>query len=150
MNSKSNLQIFITRIRGEEAFTAKQKINDLKKLLFKSKKYRKILQAKESMQKNNFNSIASTKYGYPLEEIDVKSLKDDKFREICDFYRLVKVRQNVERNERNNWRKDKLKERRMRELLNIGEKNIVSAERLRKKDAPRNLHKPTTENISFF
>lgn len=102
------------------------------------------------MQKNNFNSIASTKYGYPLEEIDVKSLKDDKFREICDFYRLVKVRKNVERNERNNWRKDKLKERRMRELLNIGEKNIVSAERLRKKDAPRNLHKPTTENISFF
>lgn len=102
------------------------------------------------MQKNNFNSIASTKYGYPPEEIDVKSLKDDKFREICDFYRLVKVRQNVERNERNNWRKDKLKERKMRELLNIGEKNIVSAERLRKKDAPRNLHKPTTENISFF
>lgn len=41
LNSKSNLQIFITRIRGEEAFTAKQKINDLKKLLFKSKKVQK-------------------------------------------------------------------------------------------------------------
>lgn len=41
LNSKSNLQIFITRIRGEEAFTAKQKINDLKKLLFKSKKIQK-------------------------------------------------------------------------------------------------------------
>ena len=41
LNSKSNLQIFITRIRGEEAFTAKQKINDLKKLLIKSKKIQK-------------------------------------------------------------------------------------------------------------
>ena len=41
LNSKSNLQKFITRIRGEEAFTAKQKINDLKKLLFKSKKIQK-------------------------------------------------------------------------------------------------------------
>ena len=41
LNSKSNLQIFITRIRGEEAFTTKQKINDLKKLLFKSKKIQK-------------------------------------------------------------------------------------------------------------
>lgn len=46
LNSKFNLQIFITRIRGEEAFTAKQKINDLKKLLFKSKKIQKNFSSK--------------------------------------------------------------------------------------------------------
>ena len=31
-----------------------------------------------------------------------------------------------------------------------GKKVLVLAERLRKKDAPRNLYKSTTENISFF
>ena len=46
LNSKFNLQIFITRIRGEEEFTAKQKINDLKKLLFKSKKIQKNFSSK--------------------------------------------------------------------------------------------------------
>ena len=49
---------------------------------------------------DNLNSIASTKYGYLPEKIEVKSLKDDKFREINDFYRLVKVKQNAERNEK--------------------------------------------------
>ena len=34
--------------------------------------------------------------------------------------------------------------------LTVGEKVLVLAERLRKKDAPGNLHKSTTENISFY
>ena len=34
--------------------------------------------------------------------------------------------------------------------LTVGEKVLVLAERLRKKDAPGNLYKSTTENISFF
>ena len=35
-------------------------------------------------------------------------------------------------------------------MLRIGEKVLVSAERLKKKDAQDNLYKSTTENISFF
>ena len=34
--------------------------------------------------------------------------------------------------------------------LTIGEKVLVLAERLRKKDTPGNLYKSTTKNISFF
>ena len=34
--------------------------------------------------------------------------------------------------------------------MTIGEKVLVLAKRLRKKDAPGNLYKSTTENISFF
>ena len=34
--------------------------------------------------------------------------------------------------------------------LTVGEKVLLLAERIRKKDAPGNLYKSTTENISFF
>ena len=34
--------------------------------------------------------------------------------------------------------------------MTVGEKVLVLAERLRKKDAPGNLYKSTTENISIF
>ena len=38
----------------------------------------------------------------------------------------------------------------LRDPLEIGEKVLVLAERLRKKDAPGRLYKSTTENKSFF
>ena len=34
--------------------------------------------------------------------------------------------------------------------MTVGEKVLVLAERLRKKDTPDNLYKSMTENISFF
>ena len=47
-------------------------------------------------------------------------------------------------------KKGNLKKRRLREPLNIGEKALVLAQIVKKKDAPKNLYKPTTENIVFF
>ena len=38
----------------------------------------------------------------------------------------------------------------LRSPLIVGEKVLVLAERLKKKDAPGNLYKSTTENIPFF
>ena len=46
--------------------------------------------------------------------------------------------------------KDKKICRKLRKPLKVGGKVLVLAERLKKKDAPGNLHKSTTENISFF
>ena len=92
--------MFITHIRGGKAFAAEQKIRKFKKLLFKIYKVQKKLStkridAKKLIQKatNNLNSITSAKYSNPLEEIKVKSLKDNRFREIYDFYRSVNVKQ---------------------------------------------------------
>ena len=45
---------------------------------------------------------------------------------------------------------DAWKKRRLRNPLEIGEKVLVLAERLKKKDAPGKLYKSTTENRSFF
>ena len=40
--------------------------------------------------------------------------------------------------------------KKLRSPLEIGEKVLVLAERLKKKDTPGTLHKSTTENMSFF
>ena len=143
--------MFITHIRGGKAFAAEQKTRKFKKLLFKIYKVQKKLSTKridtkKLIQKatNNLNSITSAKYSNPLEEIKVKSLKDNRFREIYDFYRSVNVKQILKES------KDKFSKRRLREPLVVGEKVLVLAARLKKKDASKNLHKPTTENIIFF
>ena len=44
----------------------------------------------------------------------------------------------------------KVLRRKLREPLKIGEKVLALAERIKKKDAPHNLFKSTTENTSFF
>ena len=42
------------------------------------------------------------------------------------------------------------KKRRLRDPLDVGEKVLVLAERLKKKDAPGRLYKSTTGNRSYF
>ena len=64
--------------------------------------------------------------------------KSTKFREIFD------------RIERHDSKRETTKKRKLRDLLYLGEKVLVHTERIRKKDAPKNMYKPTMENISFF
>ena len=45
---------------------------------------------------------------------------------------------------------DKKTRKKLRSPLTVGEKVLVLAERLRKKDALGNLYKGMTENVSFF
>ena len=63
--------------------------------------------------------------------------------------RLKKIGNNQTRNERYNEKIDKRK-RKLRSPLNLDKKVLVLAERLRKKDAPGNLYKASTDNIPFF
>ena len=72
------------------------------------------------------------------------------FYDFYDLYRLIKVKQHAERYERADVDKDKKLCRKLTEPLKIGEKVLALAERLKKKDAPGNLYKSTTKNISFF
>ena len=52
-------------------------------------------------------------------------------------------------NEKYDEKLDKRK-RKLRSPLNLDEKVLVLAERLKKKDAPYNLYKASTDNIPFF
>ena len=51
--------------------------------------------------------------------------------------------------DKNNQRIDRRKKT-LRSPLNIGEKVLVLAERLKKKDSPGNFFKSSTDNIPFF
>ena len=77
-------------------------------------------------------------------------LKMKNFREVYDFHRMVRVCWDAKRYKCNDIRFDKKTRKKLRSPLTVGEKVLVLAERLRKKDAPRNLYKSTTQNISFF
>ena len=153
--------MFSTKLRGGKAFAAEQKIREFKKILFRSKKLHKAnrssggkkrFDSKKTIKKaaDNMNKTNSEKYGLPPETIEKRTLSDDVFREVYDFHRIVKVSKDADRYKRYELRQDKKFKRKLREPLLVGEKVLVLAERLKKKDAPGLLFKSTTENIPFF
>ena len=86
------------------------------------------------------------------ETIDKRSLDPNDgqyFQEIYDFMRIKKIENNQMRNNKYNQKIDR-RERTLRSPLNLNEKFLVLAERLKKKDAPGNLYKASTDNIPFF
>ena len=147
LNKKHNVEMFSTRVRGGKAFAAEQKIREFKKLLLKTKnlykKEKKKLKPNEIIKKvtTNMNKTKTVKYDVEPEEIEKRSLDDDKFREKYDFYKFSKVGKHHARQLRYNKTKDEKNPRKLREPLNIGEKVLVLAERLKKKDVPGKLYK---------
>ena len=100
----------------------------------------------------NLNETISTKYQLAPETIEKRSLNpnDDKyFQEIYDFMRPRKIENNQTRTDKYNQELDKRK-RKLRSPLNLDEKVLVLAERLKKKGTPGNLYKASTDNIPFF
>ena len=98
------------------------------------------------------NNVISSKYGLAPEKIEERSLdpNDGKyFQEFYDFVRLRKIQNNQIRNDNYNQKIDRRKTT-LRSPLNLTEKVLVLAERLRKKDAPGRLHKISTENMLLF
>ena len=110
------------------------------------------INSKKIIQKavENMNKTNSEKYGLPPEIIEKKKLADNVFKEVYDFYRLVKVSKGINRYERYNKKLDEKQKRKLREPLKIDEKVLILAERIKKKDAPGLLFKSTTQNIPFF
>ena len=156
LNEKYNIEMFSTKVRGGKAFAAEQKIREFKKILLKSKRLHKVTKTKrfeprKIIQKaaNNMNLTTSQKYSLPPDKIEKKSLESENF-QVYDFHRLLKVSRDAERYERHDINFDKKARRKLRSPLIVGEKVLVLAERIRKKNAPGNLYKSTTENISFF
>ena len=98
------------------------------------------------------NETISIKYQLAPETIEKKSLNpnDGKyFQEIYDFMRIKKIENNQMRNAKYD-QKIARRKKTLRSPLNLGEKVLVLAERLKKKDAPGNLYKASTDNIPFF
>ena len=96
------------------------------------------------------NNIRSQKYGQTSDAIEEKALESKRFREIYNSYRLLKVKEHTEKYICADIKNYKVLHRKLREPLKIGEKVLALTERIKKKDALRNLFKSTTKNISFF
>ena len=150
--------MFSSKVRegGGGAFVAEQKIRELNKLLFKSKTLHKASKTSRKDPRKflrnaveNMNKTNSQKYSVPPEEIEEKSLASNEFREVYDFHRMVKVSKEADRYERSDIRFDKKSRKKQRSPLLVGEKVLDLAKRLRKKEAPGNLYKSTTEHMSF-
>ena len=157
LNEDYDVEMFHTKVRGGKAFAAEQKIGQFKKLLLKgkrlekeSKKRLKPLQLIANVTKN-MNNIISTKYGMAPEVVEQKSLgkNGSYFKEVYDFLRIRKIGTNRARNLKYDLKKDRRKKQ-LRSPLNLDEKVLVLAERIRKKDAPGSLFKASTENRPFF
>ena len=98
------------------------------------------------------NEIILTKYQLSPETIEKESLNSNGgkyFQEIYDFMRIKKIENNQIRNAKYDQKNDRRK-RTLKNPLNLDEKVLVLAERLKKKDAPGNLYKASTDNMPFF
>ena len=158
LNKDFNVEMFHTKLRGGKAFAAEQKVREFKKILLRNNRFEKLekrtIKPNELLKKTaqNMNETISTKYGLAPETIEKRSLNpnDGKyFQEIYDFVRLRKIENNQLRNDKYDQKIDKRKIT-LRSQLNLNEKVLVLAERLRKKDSPGNLYKASTENMPFF
>ena len=156
LNKKYNIEMYSTKVRGGKAFAAEQKIREFKKLLLKMKNLlkssKKKIKPNEVIRKvtNNLNNTKTAKYQIEPEKVEKKALSDDVFWGKYDLYRLRKVGTHVDRLGRYHLKKDIQKPKKLREPLEVGEKALVLAERLKKKDAPGRLYKSTTQNRPYF
>ena len=158
LNKKYDVEMFSSHVRGGKAYAAVQKIREFKKLLFKSKKAHKAISTNARFNPKkliheataNMNNIQSQKYGYPPKAIEENAVRSEKFIDIYNFYRLLKVQKHAERYVHADAKKDNLLRRQLREPLNIDEKVLASAERLKKIDGPKRSYKSKKENVSFF
>ena len=133
-------------------FAAEQKIRELKtraaKLNIQKLKLSPIKKILKSAA--NMNSVISKKYGLSPEEVETRSLSDEKFRALFNFHRIEKTRQVHERLNRYNKKKYRCKKKKVRDKLNIGEKVLVLAERIKKTPAPGKFYKLLVQNITYF
>ena len=122
---------------------SQNKIKQLNKKFNVEMYHTKICGGKNQLIKNaaeNINKTVSVKYGITPENIEEKSLdrKEERyFQEVYDFVRLRKVQDNQMRLDKYNRKIDRRK-RTLRSPLNLTEKVLVLAERL-KKDASGRL-----------
>ena len=102
LSKKYNIEMFSSHVRGGKAYVNEQKIREFKKFLCRSKWLHKLSSAKRfdsrkliCMAAENMNSINSQKYGNAPNAIEEKPVESERFREIYDFYGLVKVKQHA-------------------------------------------------------
>ena len=152
LNEAHNVEMFTTSLHGRKAFAAEQKIRELKTRIaeLNTQKLKISLTKIILSSASNMNNTQNEKYGLIPEEIEQKSLSNERFRTIFNMHQIEKTKLTHERLKRYDDKKYNRKMKKLREILNINEKVLVFAERIRKRSAPGTFYKQSVQNISYF
>ena len=126
--------MFTSSMRGGKTFAVEQKIRELKSMIGKLN----ALKLKVSPTKiittsaENMNIVLNGKYGISPNDIEKKPLSSEKFRILFNFHRIEKIKQVNDRLDRYDRKKYSAKRRKLQENLNVGERVLVLAERIKK------------------
>ena len=150
LNDENNIEMFTSSVRGRKTFAVEQKIRELKTRIAKTEKLKitstKIIQNSAL----NMNTMESENYRLSSEDIEQQSIASERFKTIFNMHRIDKTMKLHERLDRYDRRRYTSKRRRLREDLMIGEKVLILAERIKKKDASGRFYKQSVQNISYF
>ena len=130
--------MFTSSVRGGKAFTAEQKIRELKARVSELNVQKLKIAPTKTVQNSalNMNLMKSIKYGLSPEEIESQSLKSEQFRILFNRHRIGEIQKLHARLDRYNRKRYMAKRKKLREDLMIGEKVLVLAERIKRKMVP--------------
>ena len=100
--------------------------------------------------RNTMNNTKSEKYQTGLKMIEKDGLRSDVFRMKFDFHRSTKVKKEAYRKFRHAEKIDKKKKIRLTKILEINDRVLILAKKIKKKDACGKFCKSTPQNKSFF
>ena len=144
--------MFTSSMRGGKTFAVEQKIRELKSMIAKLNALKLKVSPTQIITSSaeNMNIVLNGKYEISPNDIEKKSLSSEKFRILFDFHRIEKIKQVNDRLDRYDRKKYSAKRRKLRENLNVGERVLVLAERIKKKSAPGKFYKQSVQNIEYF
>ena len=105
--------MFSASLRGGKAFTAEQKIRELKTRISKLKSQKLKITPKKIIEIStaNMNIQPSKKYGFSPEEVESRALKSERFRTLYNMHRIEKTDKLNERMDRYDRKKYLRKEK---------------------------------------
>ena len=98
----------------------------------------------------NMNLVKNVKYGLSPEEIESRSLAGKRLKTVFNMHRIEKSQKLHRRIDRYDVMKYSAKRKKLRDELFIGEKVLVLAERIKKKDAPGKFYNQSVQNMPYF
>ena len=97
----------------------------------------------------NMNIQPSKKYGFSPEEVESRSLTSERLKALYNMHRIEKTHKLNKRMDRYD-RKKYFKKKKLREILNIGERVYALAERTKKKSSPGKFYKMFVHKVGYF
>ena len=151
LNKRYNVEMYTTKTNRGHAFAAKQKIQELKKLLVAIKRNFKNRLNNYKIIKlatDNLNKTATVKYSPSIpEKVQKLTLENKDYKNLYNAFRLDKVTKASDRYNRYNTQWN---EKIHFEKIRVGDKVLVASYRLLKSSDPGLLDKRTTDKKSFY